>query len=274
MRLAKLNRVVLVAAISALVPLVVSTSASAQQYKQQPSSQQEDQRGQKKPMTEEEKKQQKADEKAQQKLQQQQQQQGRQQEQGQPQRQQQAQEQRGQQGQQQAQQQAAGAAAARPAARSAASTAARPAAGRSATSSRIWASSGKPFFGRVDDFPVGLHVHHRPALGLRFIERLVEAADGGLTVVGPFPPGIGVVHQQGKMSAFPGIGPLEHLQVAVGVAERGDRTAPDVLVDGNRLALLVVDEVDRRQAHQRRTPPISLYSTLMLLPMTCSGGMP
>jgi hypothetical protein len=38
--------------------------------------------------------------------------------------------------------------------------------------------------------------------------------------------------------------------VAVGVAEGEDRAAPDELVDADRLAGLVVDEVDLRQAHE------------------------
>jgi hypothetical protein len=45
---------------------------------------------------------------------------------------------------------------------------------------------------------------------------------------------------------------LQHLQIAVGIAERGDRSPADVLVDADRLAGLVVDEVDLRQAHQHR----------------------
>ena len=53
-----------------------------------------------------------------------------------------------------------------------------------------------------------------------------------------------------KARPLPGSGPLQHLQVAVGVAEGGDGPTADVLVDADRLAFLVVDEVEFRQANQ------------------------
>ena len=46
--------------------------------------------------------------------------------------------------------------------------------------------------------------------------------------------------------------PLEHLEVAVGVAEGDDRAAADELLDADRLAGLVVDEVDLRQLARAR----------------------
>ena len=52
--------------------------------------------------------------------------------------------------------------------------------------------------------------------------------------------------------AAPGGRPLEHLQVAVGVAESSDRAPADVRVDADRLACLVIDEVDLGQAHEHR----------------------
>jgi len=42
------------------------------------------------------------------------------------------------------------------------------------------------------------------------------------------------------------------LQVPVGVAERGDGAAADPVLNGDRLAVLVVDDVDRRQLDQDR----------------------
>ena len=48
-------------------------------------------------------------------------------------------------------------------------------------------------FPRKDALPVFFHVHDRPAIGLRFIEALVELTDRRLTVVGPFALGVRVV---------------------------------------------------------------------------------
>ena len=84
-------------------------------------------------------------------------------------------------------------------------------------------------------------------LRVRFVEALVELADVRLAVVGPFALGVGVVDEEAEARAAAGGGPLQHLQVAVGVAEGGDRPAADVLVDADGLAGLVVDEVDLRQ---------------------------
>ena len=44
--------------------------------------------------------------------------------------------------------------------------------------------------------------------------------------------------------------PLEHLEVAVGVAEGDDRPPADDLMDAHRLAGLVVDEIDLRQLEE------------------------
>ena len=53
-------------------------------------------------------------------------------------------------------------------------------------------------FERKYALPVVLHVDHGPALSLGGVERLVQPAHGGIAVVGPFPFGIGVVHNQSK----------------------------------------------------------------------------
>src|SRR5512146_2694940 len=47
-------------------------------------------------------------------------------------------------------------------------------------------------------------------------------------------------------------GPLQHLQITVRVAERSDRATSDVLLDADRLARLVIDEIDLRQLHKHR----------------------
>ena len=64
--------------------------------------------------------------------------------------------------------------------------------------------------------------------GARFVERLVEPSDRRVAIVRPFALGIGVVDQKHESLAGSGGGPLEHLKVAVGVAERSDRPTADV----------------------------------------------
>src|SRR5262245_44284965 len=65
----------------------------------------------------------------------------------------------------------------------------------------------------VDRLPVLLHVHDRPALLRRLVERLVQAADGGLAVVRPLPLRVGVVDDAHEPRAVSRGGPLEHLVV-------------------------------------------------------------
>ena len=56
-------------------------------------------------------------------------------------------------------------------------------------------------FERKYALPVFLHVDNGPAFGLGGVKRLVEFADGGFAVVGPFSFGIGAVHDQGEVNA-------------------------------------------------------------------------
>ena len=105
---------------------------------------------------------------------------------------------------------------------------------------------------RVNDLPVLLHVDNRPAFRLCFVEAFVEAANAGLSVVGPFALGIRMVDVKREPRPLSGSRPLQHLQVAVGVAERGNGSPADLLVDGNRLAFLVVKEVEFGQADKNR----------------------
>src|SRR5262245_63116272 len=60
------------------------------------------------------------------------------------------------------------------------------------------------------------------------------------------------MHDEREALPRPRRGVLEHLQVAVGIAEGGERPAADDLLDVDRLAFLVVDEVDARQLDQHR----------------------
>ena len=110
---------------------------------------------------------------------------------------------------------------------------------------------------------------------LRLIERLVELADLRLPVVGVFALGIGVMDDAGEARAGPCRRPLQHLQIAVGIAEREDRPPADEAVDADRLARPVVDELDLGELHQLRLAvrPISNFTTPDE-PTTCSGGMP
>ena len=73
-----------------------------------------------------------------------------------------------------------------------------------------------------------------------------------LPVIGPFAFRVGVMDVEAKARARAAASPLQHLEVAVGIAERRDRPAADVLLDADRLACLVVDEVDLRQLDENR----------------------
>ena len=97
-------------------------------------------------------------------------------------------------------------------------------------------------------FQSRLHVDHGPSVGRRRVQRLVEPPEMRFAVVGIFPLRIGVMDDQAEPRAAGHRRPLQHLEIAVGIAERGDRAAADMLVDADRLAGLVVDEVDFRQA--------------------------
>src|SRR5688572_29272007 len=104
------------------------------------------------------------------------------------------------------------------------------------------------FLRREDDVPIALHVHDRPTSCGGFVEALIQFTDVRLAVVGPFPFGVGVVNVETETRAAAGGGPLEHLEVAIGIAEGGDGTAADVMLDGGRFAGFVVDEVKLGQA--------------------------
>ena len=84
---------------------------------------------------------------------------------------------------------------------------------------------------------------------------LSSLSDVGLAVVGVFALGVGVMDDQRRSAGRrPQRRPLQHFEIAVGVAERGDRAAADVLVDADGLAGLVVDEVDLRQRNRTGLP--------------------
>src|SRR5262249_14254738 len=103
---------------------------------------------------------------------------------------------------------------------------------------------------REDALPVRLHVYHSPAPRRGLVQGLVQLADFRGPVVGPFAIAVGVMHEPHEPGALSRGGPLEHLQVAVRVAEGEDGPPPDVPVDPHRLPWPVVDEVRLRLAKQ------------------------
>src|SRR4051812_30915941 len=73
-----------------------------------------------------------------------------------------------------------------------------------------------------------------------------------IAVVGIFALRVGVVDDQAEpRTSGAERGPLQHFEIAVGISERRDWTAADVLVDPDRLSRLVVDEVDVGQPEKR-----------------------
>ena len=69
-------------------------------------------------------------------------------------------------------------------------------------------------------------------------------------------------------------GPLQHLAVAVGVAERRERPLADEQVDPDGLAGPVVEKNTFGSRISTGLPSFSSYLVTMLEPTTCSGGMP
>src|SRR5215831_7950096 len=103
-------------------------------------------------------------------------------------------------------------------------------------------------FERENFLPVRFHADDNPVLRLGFVPGFVELADVRLAVVGELALRVVVMHEEHQAPAFAGGGELQHLQVAVGVAESGDRPPADGAVDADRLPRSVVDEVELRPA--------------------------
>jgi hypothetical protein len=109
-------------------------------------------------------------------------------------------------------------------------------AGRSLFSKRIVPS----LFGE-DGLPVVLHADEQPATLLGERQFLAQPSDLGVSGIGVFAPGVVVKHQHLQVGTFPAVSVLQHLDVAVGVTESGDRATADVLIDADRFAVLVVN---------------------------------
>src|SRR4051812_9626109 len=56
--------------------------------------------------------------------------------------------------------------------------------------------------------------------------------------------------------------PLQHLQIAIRIAEGRERVLPDLFIDGDRLAGTVVDEVHLRKTEQDRDVTLHLETRL------------
>ena len=87
-----------------------------------------------------------------------------------------------------------------------------------------------------DAFPIPLHVDDRPSIRGCCIQGRIQPTKGRVAVIGVFAFPIGVMDDQPETAAACQSGPLEHLKIAIGIAECGDRAPPDVLVDADRLA--------------------------------------
>ena len=110
--------------------------------------------------------------------------------------------------------------------------------------------------GREDGLPIVLHADDGPAIFLRLlVKRLREGTQLDVPqsqgrTVGVFAGCIIVQHEQHEPCAAAALRVFQHFPVAVRVAERGDGPATDVLVDADRLAGFVVNEVQLRQTHK------------------------
>src|SRR5215510_6933645 len=100
--------------------------------------------------------------------------------------------------------------------------------------------------GRIDDVPVVLHAHDSPPLRHGFIPTFAELLQLVGTVIGVFARRVVMVNEHRETRSASGRCPLEHLQIAVGIAKGRNRTAADAALNADRLTFLVVDQIDLR----------------------------
>src|SRR3954451_5363637 len=103
---------------------------------------------------------------------------------------------------------------------------------------------------RKDALPVSLHIHHGPVIHGSGVQRLVESAEVRFAIICVFTFGVSVMNENAKAYSTAHGRPLQHFEVAIRVAKGGDRRATNVLVDADRLASLVIDEIHLRQTKQ------------------------
>jgi hypothetical protein len=96
--------------------------------------------------------------------------------------------------------------------------------------------------------------------------RALSRRPKGVPVVGVFAYRIGMMDKQAKAGASRNRRPLQHFEIAVGIAECRDRTAADELIDADRLASLVVDEIEFRQTEKLGSAANAESSTRRLTP--------
>ena len=65
-----------------------------------------------------------------------------------------------------------------------------------------------------------LHIDNSPAFRLGLIKGSIQATDLQLSVIRPFPFRISAMNTEAEARPGAGVGPLEHLQVVAGVANR------------------------------------------------------
>src|SRR5262249_22298966 len=104
----------------------------------------------------------------------------------------------------------------------------------------------------VDDLPVVLHVRQYPAPAGCLVERPGETSDLRFAVVTPFAIRVGVVDDHSESPTGSRRRPAQHLEVAVGVPEGGDRPLADGPLNSLRLAGPVVDQLNLGQADESR----------------------
>ena len=101
--------------------------------------------------------------------------------------------------------------------------------------------------------PVVAHADDGPVPGDCFVPADAELLQFVVAIVGKLARGVVVVHEQCEACAWTGRGPLQHLKVAVRVAERGNRPPADAAVDADGFPLLVVDQVDLGELDEHGT---------------------
>ena len=101
----------------------------------------------------------------------------------------------------------------------------------------------------IDGFPIVLHADDRPTVCRCCVEAARELADVAFAIVSELARGVIMMNEQPETRTLAAGGPFEHLEVAVGIAESGDRAAANVLVDPDRLAGAVVDKIEVRHFH-------------------------
>ena len=126
----------------------------------------------------------------------------------------------------------------------------------------------------VHRLPVVLHAHDGPALARPPRPSPCRTAELVGPVVGKLARRVVVMDEQREPRTAAGHGPLQHLQVAVRVAERGDGPAADAVWMPIGLPSLSSTKSISGSLIRTGLPSRISNFSLPLLPITCSGGMP